>query len=187
MMTCVILNVSPESGLSQLQIHFNILDQLKSRMNLAKKIDDTVHKTSKAKYDASWEKEAAEALGVDLESDHEETQYNSRGQKKKKAAVGDLDERESATLQKQKSELKKLLAQPLMSRGISSKYLTTNESSLAHELVNDERELGLYGVGMRLLTYSSDHKNILGAGTHKATNDLRKSTAAKKKGKEGKK
>lgn len=109
-------------------------------MNLAKKIDDTTHKTSKAKYDSNWEKEAAEALGVDLESDHEETQYNSRGQKKKKAAHSELDEREENTLQKQKSELKRLLAQPLMSRGISSKYLTTNESSLAHEMVHDERE-----------------------------------------------
>ncbi|TIB12476.1 hypothetical protein E3P92_02529 [Wallemia ichthyophaga] len=146
-----------DTGLAQLQIHFNILDQLKGRINLAKKIDETTHKTSKAKYDAGWEKEAAEALGVELDSDHEETQYNSRGQKKKKAAHSHLDEREEGTLYKQKEELKRKLAQPLMSRGISSKYLTTNESSLAHELVHDEH-----------------HKNILGANTNKATNDVRK-------------
>lgn len=94
---------------------------------------------------------------MELDSDHEETQYNSRGQKKKKAAHSHLDEREEGTLYKQKEELKRKLAQPLMSRGISSKYLTANESSLAHELVHDEH-----------------HKNILGANTNKATNDVRK-------------
>ncbi|TIB71565.1 hypothetical protein E3Q23_02218 [Wallemia mellicola] len=128
-----------DNGLSHLQIQFNILDQLKARINLATKIEATRHKTTKAKFDSNWEKEAADALGVDLDSDHEETQYNSRGQKKKRVGVANLTDKEENALEKQKAELKKLLSQPLMIRGVSSKYLTTNQSTLANEMVNNDK------------------------------------------------
>ncbi|TIB84161.1 P-loop containing nucleoside triphosphate hydrolase protein [Wallemia mellicola] len=139
----VIINIdsfsyTTDNGLSHLQIQFNILDQLKARINLATKIEATRHKTTKAKFDSNWEKEAADALGVDLDSDHEETQYNSRGQKKKRVGVANLTDKEENALEKQKAELKKLLSQPLMIRGVSSKYLTTNQSTLANEMVNND-------------------------------------------------
>lgn len=127
-----------DNNLAHLQIQFNILDQLKARINLATKIEATRHKTTKAKFDSNWEKEAADALGVDLDSDHEETQYNSRGQKKKRVGVANLTDKEESALEKQKAELKNLLSQPLMIRGVSSKYLTTNQSTLANEMVNND-------------------------------------------------
>ncbi|EIM19858.1 P-loop containing nucleoside triphosphate hydrolase protein [Wallemia mellicola CBS 633.66] len=146
-----------DNGLSHLQIQFNILDQLKARINLATKIEATRHKTTKAKFDSNWEKEAADALGVDLDSDHEETQYNLRGQKKKRVGVANLTDKEENALEKQKAELKNLLSQPLMIRGVSSKYLTTNQSTLANEMVNND-----------------NHKNILGVSKSTALNDLKK-------------
>lgn len=57
-----------EDGIATLQIQYTLFDQLKHRMNLAKKIEQANHKINKSKHDSSWEKEAAEALGVDLES-----------------------------------------------------------------------------------------------------------------------
>lgn len=72
-------------------------------------------------------------------SDHEETQYNSRGQKKKKVMSGKLSSREEMALESQKAELKTLLSQPLISRGVSGKYLTMNDSQLAHQLAHDNR------------------------------------------------
>ena len=52
---------------------------------------------------------------------------------------GKLSSREEMALESQKAELKTLLSQPLISRGVSGKYLTMNDSQLAHQLAHDNR------------------------------------------------
>ena len=46
-----------------------MLDKLKTRVQLARKIENTQHKIKKTNHDRKWMKETAETLGVDLDSD----------------------------------------------------------------------------------------------------------------------
>lgn len=46
-----------------------MLDKLKIRVQLARKIENFRHKIKKTNHDRKWMKETAEALGVDLDSD----------------------------------------------------------------------------------------------------------------------
>ena len=52
-----------------MSVELGILDEIKARVRLARKIDNAQHKTKKTKHDQKWMKEAAEALGVELDSD----------------------------------------------------------------------------------------------------------------------
>ena len=46
-----------------------MLDKLKTRVQLARKIENAQHKIKKTNHDRKWMKETAETLGVDLDSD----------------------------------------------------------------------------------------------------------------------
>ena len=46
-----------------------MLDKLKTRVQLARKIENAQHKIKKTNHDRKWMKETAEILGVDLDSD----------------------------------------------------------------------------------------------------------------------
>ncbi len=46
-----------------------MLDKLKARVQLARRIELAQHKTKKVKHDRKWVKETAEVLGVELDSD----------------------------------------------------------------------------------------------------------------------
>ena len=57
-------NVIPE-----MPIEMDLLDKLKGRVQLAKRIDTTRHKVKKEKHDKNWLREAAEAMEIELDSD----------------------------------------------------------------------------------------------------------------------
>ena len=46
-----------------------MLDKLKTRVQLARKIENAQHKIKKVNHDRKWMKETAETLDVDLDSD----------------------------------------------------------------------------------------------------------------------
>lgn len=52
-----------------MSIELNLLDKLKARVQLARKIDSAQHKIKKANHDRNWMKEAAEAMELELDSD----------------------------------------------------------------------------------------------------------------------
>ena len=52
-------------------VDLNLLDKLKARVQLARKIDTTQHRVKKAKHESNWMKEAAEAMELALDSDLE--------------------------------------------------------------------------------------------------------------------
>lgn len=52
-----------------MSIELNLLDKLKYRVQLARKIETTQHKIKKANHDRNWMKETAEALEIELDSD----------------------------------------------------------------------------------------------------------------------
>jgi len=52
-----------------MSVELSMLDKLKARVQLARRIELAQHKTKKYKHDRKWIKETAEPLGVDLDSD----------------------------------------------------------------------------------------------------------------------
>ena len=53
-------------------VDLNLLDKLKARVSLARKIDTIQHRVKKAKHESNWMKEAAEAMELAIDSDLEE-------------------------------------------------------------------------------------------------------------------
>lgn len=49
-----------------------LLDKLKARVQLARKIDAAQHKVKKEKHEKSWLRETAEAMEIELDSDFAE-------------------------------------------------------------------------------------------------------------------
>ena len=58
-----------EAEILDMTIDLGILDKLKARVQLARKIETTQHKVKKVNHDRRWMKETADALGVELDSD----------------------------------------------------------------------------------------------------------------------
>jgi ATP-dependent RNA helicase DDX24/MAK5 len=52
-----------------MSIELNLLDKLKVRVQLARKIDSAQHKIKKDNHERNWMKEAAEAMEIELDSD----------------------------------------------------------------------------------------------------------------------
>jgi hypothetical protein len=57
--------------LPELPSDFSILDKLKERIELAKKIESGMHKATKEAHEDNWLKQAAEAMDIELDSDLE--------------------------------------------------------------------------------------------------------------------
>ena len=68
-MTSRCLCVLDESSIPALSIELSMLDKLKTRVQLARRIENTRHKIKKTNHNRKWMKETAETLGVDLELD----------------------------------------------------------------------------------------------------------------------
>ncbi len=58
-----------EKEIQQMPIELDLLDKLKGRVQLAKKIDVAQHKVKKQKHEENWLREAAEAMEIELDSD----------------------------------------------------------------------------------------------------------------------
>ncbi|CAE6395872.1 unnamed protein product [Rhizoctonia solani] len=114
-----------EEPVAELPIEHDILDRLKQRVQLARQIDVAQHKVKKDNHEKNWLKETAEALEIELDSDMEVHNEKSHHAKKN-----------SAKVQKLKLELKELLSEPLVARGISRRYITSGSRSIADDLVN---------------------------------------------------
>ena len=50
-------------------ISLDLLDQLKARVQLAKRIDTSTHRLTKQKHEKNWLREAADAMEIELDSD----------------------------------------------------------------------------------------------------------------------
>ncbi|KZV78692.1 DEAD-domain-containing protein [Exidia glandulosa HHB12029] len=133
-----------ESELPELNVEHDILDKLRERIALARKIDGMQHRVKKENHERKWMKEAADALGVDVDSDvmsaSEDEDDEERGaqksrRKKRKVQEGAL-----------KAELKALLAQPVMARGVSAKYITSGSRPIAHDMLTGDAHDAMLGV-----------------------------------------
>lgn len=129
-----------ENEIPEMAIELSMLDKLKARVQLAKQIENTQHKIKKTNHDRNWMQETAEALGVDLDSDFisdsdDETKLSNQKRKAKDAKMGAL-----------KAELKRLLSQPLIAKGISTRYITSGSRPIVDDLLAGELNESMLGL-----------------------------------------
>lgn len=69
----LVTNAKPRTvdanDIPDMPIELDLLDKLKARVQLAKKIDSAQHKVKKEKHEKNWLREAAEAMEIELDSD----------------------------------------------------------------------------------------------------------------------
>ncbi|GAA5941103.1 ATP-dependent RNA helicase [Sporobolomyces koalae] len=141
--------------LPALPVDFSIFDQLKKRVELAKKIDAAQHRATKEAHDDKWLRDAAEAMEIDLDEDEYDFDNDSPQVRTKRERNKAL-----AEARQLKSQLRDMLSKPLMMRGVSAKYLTgRNTVGLIDQLVT--------GTG---------HTQLLGMESSSALDDLAKPT-----------
>ncbi|GLB42109.1 putative major facilitator superfamily protein [Lyophyllum shimeji] len=127
-----------EDEIPEISIELNILDKLKYRVQLARKIETAHHKVKKANHDRNWMKETAAAMEIELDSDYVSDREETPANKKRKAR-----DAKNAAL---KAELNHLLSQPLFAKGVSAKYITSGSRPIADDLIagaNHEVMMGL--------------------------------------------
>jgi ATP-dependent RNA helicase DDX24/MAK5 len=143
--------VPEETDIPDINIDLYMLDKLKARIHLAKQVDSAQHKVRKEKHEKNWLKEAAEAMDIELDSDLarlvQSLQNHSRRLKPRGSGAEDFShagstkrERKNASAKTAalKLELGRLLAQPLISQGVSTRYITSGSKPIAHELLAGE-------------------------------------------------
>ncbi|KAJ7512781.1 ATP-dependent RNA helicase [Mycena galericulata] len=128
-----------DSEIAEMGIELNLLDKLKERVQLARQIETTHHKIKKANHDRKWMKETAEALEVELDSDYMSDSDEDKPSNQKRKAK-DL---KNAHL---KAELKRLLSQPLVARGVSTRYITSGSTPIVDDLIAGEFNETMVGI-----------------------------------------
>ncbi|EMD35512.1 hypothetical protein CERSUDRAFT_139322 [Gelatoporia subvermispora B] len=134
-----------EEEIPEMPVELYLLDKLKARIQLAREVDTAQHKVRKEKHERNWLKTTAEAMEIELDSDFE-TPTDDEGRSAPSKRKSKAAEAKTAAL---KAELKELLAQPLVARGISTRYITSGSRSIADEMLAgqlNEQMVGLMKV-----------------------------------------
>ncbi|KAF8644930.1 hypothetical protein AX16_008212 [Volvariella volvacea WC 439] len=121
-----------EEEIPEMPIELGILDQLKERVQLARRIETENHKVRKSNHEKNWVKETADAMDIELDSDFlsnsDDEEVPSKQQRKKR-------EVKNAAL---KAELKQMLAQPLLAKGVSARYITSGSRPVVDGLLSGD-------------------------------------------------
>lgn len=139
-----------EDEIPEMSVELYLLDKLKARIQVARQIDSAQHKIKKENHEKNWLREAADAMEIEIDSDlglryitfiwhrhhvrililffssEEESKGLPTKQKRKQTQA------KTAAL---KAELKSLLAQPLVARGVSTKYITSGSRSIVDDFI----------------------------------------------------
>ncbi|TPX34689.1 hypothetical protein SmJEL517_g02745 [Synchytrium microbalum] len=102
---------------------------IEKRLLLVKQINDEEHKLDKSEHEKKWLKKTAEDAGIDLEggstSNHPPLLRSSESDTESKAVSKKGLARKRAGLRSLRQELNVLLAQPILPKGVSGRYLTS--------------------------------------------------------------
>ncbi|KAF8320485.1 DEAD-domain-containing protein [Clavulina sp. PMI_390] len=146
----------------ELAIDYDMMAKLKERVTLARSIDNAQHGVQKENHEEKWLRETAEALDIDLDSDMETNAAPRTKKRKARGAeddddggVGHSNNKRKGKLSALRAEMKALLAQPLIARGVSTRYLTSGSKSVVDDLLT-----------------SSNHQHMLGVATSAAQHDV---------------
>ncbi|KAI0366851.1 DEAD-domain-containing protein [Pilatotrama ljubarskyi] len=138
-----------EDEIPEMPVELYMLDKLKARIQLAREIDAAQHKVKKENHERNWLKEAADAMEIELDSDFasdDDGAAAAPSKQKRKALAA-----KTAAL---KAELKAMLAQPLVARGVSTRYITSGVRSIADDLITGEYHENM--VGLRKVEAGTD-------------------------------
>lgn len=103
-------------------------------MNLARKINDLEHRSSKARNDSNWYRKQAKALDIELDDEIiKETHVDMDEANREKQKLGQL-----------KNELKRQLDKPIYPRSISLKYLNTSMIDRVQEINGNQFLRGFF-------------------------------------------
>jgi len=120
-----------DSEIPEIGTELSLIDKLKARVQLARQIDTAQHKVKKENHDRNWMKETAEALEVELDSDFISDADEENPAKQRRKAKN----AKNAAL---KAELNRLLSQPLIARGVSTRYITGGSRPIVDDLIGGE-------------------------------------------------
>ncbi|KAJ3047824.1 ATP-dependent RNA helicase, partial [Rhizophlyctis rosea] len=119
-----------EDGIPEFPVDRSVLSSIKTRINLARKIDEAEHRIQKSTHETNWFKKAAEEMDILLDdsllgsasdSDGEGPQKKRRTDKSGGKKVYSKEE-----IARMRRELEGTLGKSLVPKGISGRYLTGN-------------------------------------------------------------
>lgn len=140
-MRLLLQSLGREDDIPDLQLDLDIIDRLKHRVSLARRIDAVVHKHTKADHEKNWLKQAAKDLDVEIDPDFvhiEDEDGDDRAYLKKKK-----EKEDAAAL---KRELEFLLKQPLVANGVRANYITSGARSIVDNLISGRGHEKIVGV-----------------------------------------
>ncbi|KZV76542.1 DEAD-domain-containing protein [Peniophora sp. CONT] len=134
-----------ETEIPDIAVDHHLMDKLKARLQLAKDIDKLSHQDRKAKHERNWLRETAEAMDLELDSD-----FASDDDEKSGGGGGGLTKRERKTRDAKaaglRADLRELLAQPLVARGVMTSYITSGSTPIVDDLLAGHVNQDMIGV-----------------------------------------
>ncbi|WVQ78919.1 ATP-dependent RNA helicase MAK5 [Cryptococcus sp. DSM 104549] len=140
--------------LPELTIEAGFLPALRERIRVATAIEKAQHQATKKTHDNNWLLETAEAMDIDIDPSMlsgEEDDPDAPYYKAKKTVRG----KGKAKVDGLKAELRELLGERLLARGVSTRYPTSGSKVIVDGMIN-----------------STGHSTLLGAGTNKAYDEV---------------
>ncbi|KAF9352316.1 ATP-dependent RNA helicase [Mortierella sp. AD094] len=116
---CVTLN--KDNGIPEFPVDRGVINEMKKRVALAKKIDEQEHRIQKAAHQDDWMLKSAEAMDIILDEDV----LNSGPKAKDKDDDNSAMTGRKNKIKAMRTELKTLLQKRLMPQGASAKYITS--------------------------------------------------------------
>lgn len=161
-----------EADLKDLPVTHGILGRLKTRLRLAKELDEARHRSRKEKADDDWVTKLAEEAEIALDDDDgidPDADYAVSGKKGKAARSA-----QQGAIRGLEQQLAHELAQDLVARGVKRKFITQgaglgSSGALGSDLLRD-------------LVSGHGHDTFLGLPKSQAISDLESSKTAKPSG-----
>ncbi|KAJ2883434.1 ATP-dependent RNA helicase, partial [Coemansia asiatica] len=114
-------------------VDLDLVGRLNPRVKLAREINALEHKLNKNTHERNWFKKHAEEMDIELDSDFLPSSDDERGSEIKHSEKVDKMQIKSA-----KARLSKLMAQKILGRGISSRYLSSGVIGDLAERLSDK-------------------------------------------------
>ncbi|CAO3565128.1 unnamed protein product [Mortierella alpina] len=118
---CVTLKKDQTGGIPDFPIDRGVINEMKKRVALAKKIDEQEHRVQKAAHQDDWMLKSAEAMDIILDEDV----LNAGPQAKDKDEDNTAMTGRKNKIKAMRAELKAMLQKRMMPQGVSAKYITS--------------------------------------------------------------
>ncbi|KAI1316568.1 ATP-dependent RNA helicase [Mortierella claussenii] len=117
----ICVTLKKDNGIAEFPIDRGVINEMKKRVALAKKIDEQEHRIQKAAHQDDWMLKSAEAMDIILDEDV----LNAGPQVKDKDDDNSAMTGRKNKIKAMRAELKAMLQKRLMPQGASAKYITS--------------------------------------------------------------